>query len=452
MSLPVRSKDGVKFGKELREKDFLFGEGFLNLNHGSFGTYPRSVKEAQRSFQDATEARPDDFIRYKYPVHLNESRKAIAELIKAPPKTVVFVPNATTGVNTILRSLTFAEGDHILYFATIYKGCGLTVDYITESTPAKSTKLEYTYPVEDDWLVAAFKQKVREIEDAGGKVKIAIFDTVVSMPGVLVPFQRLTEACKELGVLSLVDGAHSIGHLEMDMGKLDPDFFVSNCHKWLHVPRGCAVLYVPLRNQHLIRSTLPTSWGFKSLDSVPNTVNPKGTFGGDVESEFVGNFEFVGTIDSSPYLCIPRALEWRKELGGEKAIIEYCTALAQNAGNLLAKSLGTEVMDNKTKTLSQCCMTMVRLPIDVEKAQQAGEAAGLGKEQVGREVIIWLLRKMRDDYNTFLQTMFYGGAWWARLSAQVYLELSDIESAAPLLKELCERADKGEWTEEIGKN
>lgn len=155
----------------------------------------------------------------------------MTEVINAAPKTVVFVPNATTGVNTVLRSLEFEEGDHVLYFATIYKACGSTVQYITETTPAKSVRLEYTYPVEDDWLVDAFKQKIQEVKDAGGKVKVAIFDTVVSMPGVRVPFERLTQACKELGVLSCVDGAHAIGHLELDMKKLDPDFFISNCHK-----------------------------------------------------------------------------------------------------------------------------------------------------------------------------------------------------------------------------
>jgi selenocysteine lyase/cysteine desulfurase len=312
-------------------------------------------------------------------------------------------------------------------------------------------KLEYTYPVEDSWLVDAFKEKVREVEAGGGKIKIAIFDTVVSMPGVRVPFEALTKICKELGVLSCVDGAHAIGHLELDIQELDPDFFVSNCHKWLHVPRGCAVLYVPVRNQHLIRSTLPTSWGFKELGLLPNTVDPKGAFGSDVESEYIGNFEFVGTIDNAPYLCVPKGLEWREELGGEKVIIKYCTKLAQDAGKLIAEALGTETMDNHTKTLSQCCMAMVRLPVDVEKASQMGEKAGLNKQEVGGAVTGWLLRKMLDDYGTFLQVLFYGGAWWARLSGQVYLELSDFEGVAPLLMQLCERAEKGEWIEVAGK-
>jgi len=145
---------------------------------------------------------------------------------------VVFVPNATTGVNTVLRSLKFEDGDYILYFATIYKACDTTVEYIVETTPAKRVKLEYTYPVEDDWLVNAFYEKVQEVKNTGGRVKIAIFDTVVSMPGVRVPFERLTEACKELGVLSCLDGAHAVGHINVDMGKLDPDFFISNCHKY----------------------------------------------------------------------------------------------------------------------------------------------------------------------------------------------------------------------------
>ncbi|KAH6629536.1 pyridoxal phosphate-dependent transferase [Boeremia exigua] len=445
LALPVRQKDGVKFGKELREKDFMFEKGYLNLNHGSFGTYPRSVRDTLRSFQDAAEARPDDFIRYKYPTHLNASRAAIADLINAPPKTVVFVPNATSGVNTVLRNLAFEDGDHILYFATIYRGCDLTVQYITETTPAQSARVEYTYPVEDDWLVEAFKQKVRDVQRAGGRVKVAIFDTVVSMPGVRVPFEQLTAVCKELGVLSLVDAAHGVGHVELDVGRFDPDFLTSNCHKWLHVPRGCATLYVPVRNQHLIRSTLPTSWGFKNLDLVPNTVDPKGAFGGTVDSEFVGNFEFVGTIDSSPYLCIPKALEWRKSIGGEKVIMEYCTKLAQNAGQLVAKALGTDMLDNKTKTMSQCCMSMVRLPVDAERVQQVSEKAGLDKAVAGKAVTTWLLETMCKDYNTFLQTLYYDGAWWARLSGQVYLELSDFESVVAPLKELCERANKGEW-------
>ncbi|KAJ4364707.1 hypothetical protein N0V83_009304 [Neocucurbitaria cava] len=94
------------------------------------------------------------------------------QLLNTPASTLVFVPNATTGVNTVLRNLVFEKGDHILYFDTIYGACEKTVAYITETTPASSVKISYTYPVEDDWLVSAFKQKVKDVEDKGGKFSL----------------------------------------------------------------------------------------------------------------------------------------------------------------------------------------------------------------------------------------------------------------------------------------
>ena len=201
------------------------------IQPGSFGTYPKPVRDVMRQIQDQTEARPDAFIRYTYKDLLDEARGAMSTLLNAPVETLVFVPNATTGVNTVVRNLVFEPGDMILYFETIYGACEKTVEYITETTPAKVAKVQYTYPVSDDWLVSEFKKRIREEKEAGNRVKIAIFDTVISMPGVRMPFERLTQACKEEGVLSCIDAAHGVGHVELDLGKLDPDFLVSNCHK-----------------------------------------------------------------------------------------------------------------------------------------------------------------------------------------------------------------------------
>jgi selenocysteine lyase/cysteine desulfurase len=186
-----------------------------------------------RSYQDECEARPDEFIRYKYTSLLDKSREALAALFKVSAETLVFVPNATTGINTVLRGLTYQPDDYILFFAPIYGACEKTVAYITEMTPAKSIKIEYTYPVEDDWLVEEFKKTVQQVKSNGGRVKIALFDTITSNPGVRVPFERLTAACKEEGVLSCIDGAHSVGQLDLNLGTLDPDFYVSNCHKYV---------------------------------------------------------------------------------------------------------------------------------------------------------------------------------------------------------------------------
>jgi selenocysteine lyase/cysteine desulfurase len=162
----------------------------------------------------------------------------MAKLLNTSSSTLVFLPNATTGTNTVLRNLVFQPGDHILMFSTVYGALEKTIEYIMETTPVKVVKVEYTYPVEDDWLVEELGSKVKDVESKGGRVKVAIFDTVVSMPGVRMPFERLTEKCKELGVLSCIDGAHGVGHVDIDLGKLDPDFFVSNCHKYVSLSSG----------------------------------------------------------------------------------------------------------------------------------------------------------------------------------------------------------------------
>lgn len=185
-----------------------------------------------RSYQEKAEAAPDKFIRYDYPRLLGDSRAALAKLLHAPEETIVLTPNATTGINTVLRSLVYEKDDVIVYFSTIYGSCEKTLEYLTETTPVEAVQVEYTYPVEDAWLVNEFTRVIQNQQASGKRVRIAIFDTVVSLPGVRMPFERLVETCKRLGVLSCIDGAHGIGHVHLDLISLDPDFFVSNCHKY----------------------------------------------------------------------------------------------------------------------------------------------------------------------------------------------------------------------------
>jgi hypothetical protein len=236
--------------------------------------------------------------------------------------------------------------------------------------------------------------------------------------------------------------------------------------RWLHVPRGCAIFHVAHRNQHLIRSTLPTSHGFVPKDQKIETPFPKPSFtlqpgvekndseqsaftkSAFVNAEkpaFIANFEYVGTIDSSPYLCIPAALKWRESLGGEEVIRTYCQTLAREAGKYVADFLGTEVLENSTGTMGQCCMSNVRLPISLEKMHAIAARSGIEKEDVGVMVRDWMKKLSHDDYSTFIIVYWYGDKWWTRLSAQVYLEMRDFEFMAKTLKSMCERAEKGEW-------
>jgi hercynylcysteine S-oxide lyase len=321
--------------------------------------------------------------------------------------------------------------------------CGKTIENVAEINRylVKPREIHLTYPLSDAEVLKLFRETIRASRAARKFPRIAIFDTVSSLPGIRMPFEQLTQICKEEGILSLIDGAHGVGHIPLDLSALDGDFFVSNAHKWLFVPRGCAVLYVPERNQGLIRSSLPTSHGFQPKTGgggTPSSLPPP------QNSEFVNNFEFVGTIDNTNYITAPEAIKWREEVcGGEKAIIEYNTKLAQDGGKAVAKYLGTKILDNDEKTLTDCCIANVLLPLEVSESPIPG--TNTVKPTHRLKVTLWLQELLIEEYNTFLAIYFFQGQWWVRLSAQVYLDISDFEWAAEKLKEICERAGKEEF-------
>lgn len=159
------------------------------------------------------------------------------------------------------------------------------------------------------------------------------------------------------------------------------------------------------------------------------------------KSAYITNFEFIGTIDNAPYLCIPTALKYREQIGGEAAILEHCHALARSAAKRISEALGgTEILENEEGTLGNCCMSNVKLPL------QLAEIVGIAKgEDVGMRIMNWITSLLVREYNTFMAIMWYDNAWWVRLSAQVYLEMEDFEWAAKVLTEICGRVMKGDF-------
>ncbi|KAE8336407.1 hypothetical protein BDV24DRAFT_141959 [Aspergillus arachidicola] len=450
------------FGAPMREH-FLFDTNFKNLNHGSCGTYPRAVQTALHQHQHSAEARPDLFYRITRGQGIDESRRVVAKLLNIPVNECVFVKNATTGVATVLRNLVFQKGDAVVYFDTIYGAVEKNVHSIMESSPVTTRKVEYVLPLSHEDLVKRFRDVVSRARGEGLNVKVAVFDTIVSVPGVRFPFETLVEVCREEGILSLVDGAHGIGHIPLDLGTLRADFFTSNLHKWLFVPRGCAVLHVPLRNQHLIRTTFPTSWGYIPPPS-SGEITPTATQG---KSAFEYLFEYISTTDDTPWLCVPAAMKFRTEVcGGEDRIYAYLETLAREAGDIVARALGTEVMqepglkEGEASQLRRCGMATVRLPIAVSSSSSSDAGSGNGGGAVMRvqgedgssylriqaslvaAVSIWFRDTLFDKYETFVPVFQHGGWLWTRLSAQVYLEKEDFEWLGGVLRECCERVER----------
>lgn len=320
----------------------------------------------------------------------------------------------------------FTPNDAIIYFANIYSSFENTLTYLSETSGVSLSKIQYTHPVSDAYICTAFEEAITHLKANGKTPRLAVFDTVTSIPATRMPFETLTSLCRAHAILSCIDGAHGIGQLPLQLSHLDPDFLLSNCHKWLHVPRPCAVLYVPLRNQHYLRSTLPVGVGFVARPGEP---------------EFVRNFASVGTMDDSAYLSIQAALAWRAKVTwegqrGEEAVMGYIRDLAMEGGRLVAKILQTEILDNEEGTLSNCALVNVRLPLSI--AEVAGDDAG-----ELRRIAAWMMKVVTLEYETAVEVFVYNDKIWVRLCAQVYLMLKDFERAGKILQGVCERVKRG---------
>lgn len=216
------------------------------------------------------------------------------------------------------------------------------------------------------------------------------------------------------------------------------------------VPRGCAVLYVPKRNQHLIKTSYPTDGRYlprEDRDAVPPA------------KYFSNQFEHVSTLDTSPYLCVPAALRFRNKVcGGEERVREYCFKLARDGGELMAKLMGTEVLSSSSSQTTigsppqqhHCCFTNVRLPLDIDQDNKAAATQGNNNSEVippedADTVAIWMTETSVREFDTYIAVRSYAGAFWTRLSAQIYLDLADFAWAAGVLLELCARAQRGDY-------
>ena len=209
------------------------------------------------------------------------------------------------------------------------------------------------------------------------------------------------------------------------------------------MPRGCAVFYVPQKNHHLIRSTLPTSHGFVPLprEGAAQTPDPLAN-SKLIDSPFRKLFRFVATTDDSAYLCIIAALKFRKEIcGGEDSIQAYNTHIAVEGGRTMTAILGTEVME-ETGDLRRCFFANVRLPLTLGD-ENNGEKSDIAKDDA-LHVANWIVEKLVDEFDMYFGIYIHAGSIWARLSGQIYIDLEDVERGAKALRDLCARVKAGE--------
>jgi isopenicillin-N epimerase len=294
------------------------------LNHGSFGTTPRVVLEAQSTWRARMEAEPVRFFVQDLEGLLDEARSALADFVGASADDLAFVPNATAGFNAVLRSLHFEPGDELLTTDHAYNAARTTLDYVAGQSGAKVVVASVPYPLQHraqvlDAILAAVTLRTR----------LAVIVHVTCPTALTFPIAELVNELEVRGIETLVDGAHAPGMVDLDLKGLGATYYTGTLHKWVCAPKGSGFLWVRPDRRDAIRP-IAISHGANS----PRVDR----------SRFHLEFDWTGTADPSPYLAVPAALQFGATLlpGGWAALQMRNRKLALEARDLLCEAVGAE--------------------------------------------------------------------------------------------------------------
>jgi isopenicillin-N epimerase len=292
------------------------------LNHGSFGACPDDVLAGQREWRDRMERDPIAVLGRDLEGHLDRARDALAAFLGADAAGLAFVPNATTGVNAVLRSLRFEPGDELLTSDHEYNATLNTIRAIADRDGARVVQAAIPFPsAGPDEIVDAVLAVVTP------RTRLAVLSHVTSPTALVLPMERLVRELDDRGIDTLVDGAHGPGMVPLSLDALGAAYYAGNGHKWLCAPKGSGFLWVRAARRERIHPTI-----------VSHGANDQRTD----RSRYRLEFDWVGTADPTPALTMPAAIDWvgRLEPGGWPGVMAANHAMALAARDRLAAALG----------------------------------------------------------------------------------------------------------------
>lgn len=292
------------------KNQFLLDPTVTYLNHGSFGACPKLVFDDYQRWQRELEAEPVQFITKNSWNYLKTSKQALADFVNCAPSDLVFTPNPTFAVNIIMRSLDLQPGDEILATDHEYGAMDKTWQFFEKKTGARYVRSAISLPVvSKQQLIDEFWSGFSE------RTKVVFINHMSSATALIFPVQEIVDRAKTLGLVTIVDGAHVPGHLELDLKTLDPDFYTGTAHKWLLTPKGSSFLYVRESLQPML-DPLVVSWGYDAAY--------------DGENHFLDYHEQQGTRDISAFLTLPAALRFRKDSNWEGQMVRCKKLILEN--------------------------------------------------------------------------------------------------------------------------
>ena len=366
------------------KSQFLLDKNTTFLNHGSFGACPKTVFEEYQRFQLELETEPVLFIQKKLPVYLKEAKKPLAKFIGCNQEDFFFTPNPTFAINTVMHSLKLDKDDEILTTNHEYGAMDRTWNFYCKKSGAKYIRQEISLPIFS-------KEQILEEFWKGytNKTKVVFLNQISSSTALIFPVKEICDKARELGLITIIDGAHVPGHIDLNIENLNPDYYTGTLHKWMLAPKGSSFLYVKKELQDSL-DPLVVSWGYES-------VNPS-------ESQFLDYHEYQGTHDVSQYLCTPKVIEF----------------LAENNWNQVSKDCKKIVLDN----YQRFCDLVNTKPICPISEEFLGQMASV---EVTTTKSMELKELLYEKYKIQIPIMPLNGKIYMRYSINGYNSQTDLD-------------------------
>ena len=373
---------------------FHLDRTYLNVNHGSYGSAPKYVHEKLREYQLMAELNPDRWFRLDIQNRMKTLREILSNYVHCNADDLVLIDNASMGINSILKSLKFSTNETILYYNVAYGMVKLTLEYVSKELFRQEQIIQIDLDQQSIQNTTLLLDKTQLVIDQMKNVRLIVFDHISSTPAVRFDIKTMIEYFRQQNILTLIDGAHAVGAIHLNLTDLNPDFYLSNNHKWLFSHRSSAFLYVKKSLQTLIHPII-TSFGY--LQSYQN------------------EFFWLGTKDYSAFLTIQDALEFRQSIANETDLINYNHQLACEAGQQIAQRWNTTTLTNDQQWITT--MNNIQLPLVIKTVDQMNR----------------LYQTLIDQHNIFLPMFQFDQKFYCRISAQIYMELKDYQKLAHLV-------------------